>query len=290
MKPVVAVVGPGRVGQTVARLLHQAGYHLQAILSRDSGRAAVAASFAGCPEAATTDPARLRQAAVVLLALPDDHLAETARTLREQAALAEEAVLVHFSGIHPAAILLQDNQAPAGALALHPLQTFANPEAGLAALPGSPWSVEGNAADLELGERLVRDLGGKPFRLQAMQKPLYHAAASVVSNQLAALVKSAAQIMTGCGFSERESLALLGPLFRTSADNILALGPEQALTGPIARGDVRTVARHLQALADQPSELIEIYRVLGCKTVEVALAKGSLGESAAREILRLLDS
>jgi predicted short-subunit dehydrogenase-like oxidoreductase (DUF2520 family) len=287
MKKRMVLIGPGRAGQSVARLLHEAGHEFKAVISRDPVRAATAARFIGAPGAGTTDLSRARAGEIVLIAIPDDHIEEMAATLRREGYLAPGAILIHFSGILPAAIM-QDEEGSPRALSIHPLQTFADAVIGVHTLPGSPFAVEGDEALLPLAEKLVSDMGGTPFRIASIRKPLYHAAACVASNYLVTIIVAARQIMSACGFSDEEAFHLLAPLLRGTGKNLAALGPEQALTGPIARGDVKTVAAHLQALTELDPELQEIYRVLGRKTVEVARKKGTLDQEKAEEILRIL--
>jgi predicted short-subunit dehydrogenase-like oxidoreductase (DUF2520 family) len=198
-------------------------------------------------------------------------------------------VLVHFSGLYPAAILLGEDGPPIGALAIHPLQTFADPEGGVRNLPGTPCAIEGASDLLPLAEELVAALGGRPFVIAAEHKVLYHAAACVASNYLVTLVNAACELLDGCGYPREEAFGLLLPLLQGTFANLQALGPVAALTGPVSRGDAPTVARHLQALAEQPPELQDLYRVLGRRTVAVAREKGTLDKKDGEELLELLD-
>jgi len=288
MKRKIVLIGPGRLGQAVTRLLGEGDHDIRAVISRDPGRAASAARFIGRPGTGTTDLTAAAEGEVVLLALPDDHLESMAALLRREGLLAPGAVLVHFSGLHPAACLLGEDAPSIEALSIHPLQTFADAVMGTRNLPGTPCSIEGAEHLLPLAEQLVEDIGGIPVRIRSETKPLYHAAACVASNYLVTLVAAARQIMAACGFEEEDALHLLIPLLRGTGRNLAALGPERALTGPIARGDERTVALHLKALAKQPDDLREIYRVMGRKTVEIALRKGTLDGDGAKRILALL--
>ncbi|WP_432823229.1 Rossmann-like and DUF2520 domain-containing protein [Trichloromonas sp.] len=290
MKPKIVLIGPGRLGQAVTSLLAEAGYPVVAVISRDPARAVAAARFVGHRAAGTCDLSRTKEGDLVLLALPDDFLADAALLLRRNGWLAPNAVVVHFSGRHPAAILNQGEAPRVRALSLHPLQTFADSVTGLRNLPGTPFSVEGEEALIPLGETLVDALRGKPFRIDSARKPLYHAAACVASNYLITLAATAAEIMAASGIPEDEALTMLLPLLKGTSRNLSTLGPEQALTGPIARGDVQTVASHLDAMAELPNELREIYRVMGRKTVGLARQKGTLGEQQAEAILELLKS
>jgi predicted short-subunit dehydrogenase-like oxidoreductase (DUF2520 family) len=290
VKGPVVLIGPGRLGQAVARLLCDAGYDLRALISRDPARAVAAARFAGCRHAATSDLSRVAEGELILLALPDDQLGAMAAALRRRGHLRPGATLIHFSGLHPAAILLGEEGPPLRALSIHPLQTFADSVMGVRNLPGTVFSVEGSPEVIPLGEALVADLGGHSFVLSAEQKPLYHAAACVASNYMVTLADTACQIFSACGFSTDEAFSFLTPLLRGTERNLAALGPKLALTGPIARGDVRTVGKHLKAIAHLPAEVAQIYRILGIKTVELARKKGTLTAEAAEEILQLLES
>ncbi len=289
MKKRIVLIGPGRLGQAVTRLLNEAGHDIRAIISRKASRAQAAARFCNCWHTGTTDLEKAREGEIVLLALPDDHLGAMAAHLRRSGLLSPGSVLVHFSGIHPASILLGEEGPSVQALAIHPLQTFADSVMGVQNIPGSPFSIEGPEELIPLAEQLVKDMEGVPFRITSQQKPLYHAAACIASNYLVTLVDTAAQVMAGCGMEKREAFELLIPILRGTGRNLIALGPEQALTGPIARGDVRTVAKHLKSLKVMPEQLESIYRLMGKQTVEVARAKGTLDEPQAKEIIELLD-
>lgn len=288
MKKKIVLIGPGRLGLPVARLLAEAGYDIRAIISRDGVRAAAAARFVGTPGVGTTDFTRVAEGELVLLALPDDQIGEMAARLRREGHLTPGTFLIHFSGIHPAAILLGEEGPLLHALAIHPLQTFANAVMGVRQLPGSPCSVEGEEDLLPLAEELVTDLGGTPFRLAAEHKPLYHAAACVASNYLVTLIDTASEIMAACGFSHDEAFRLLTPLFNGTNKTLSVFGPSQALTGPISRGDLRTVRKHLQAMAGLPPEIQEIYRAMGRKTAALAKRRGTLDEGGEKKILKIL--
>jgi len=288
MRQRFALIGPGRVGQAVARLLVEAGYRPAAIVSRDLQRARQAARFAGRPEAATTDLRQATGSKLILIAVPDDHLRPVAERLH-RLPLKPGTLLVHFSGYHPAAVLLPDPPGTLRALAIHPLQTFADAVMGVQNLPGSPCSVEGDAKALPQGEKLVRALGAHPFRLAGEQKTLYHAAACVLSNYLVANTHAACDMFAACGFSPDEAFQLLKPLLTGTLRSLTTLGPEASLTGPIARGDIKTVQAHLDALHPLPDDLQQHYRILGRRAVQIARNRGSIDPKTARRLLRLLD-
>jgi predicted short-subunit dehydrogenase-like oxidoreductase (DUF2520 family) len=163
----------------------------------------------------------------------------------------------HTSGATPLTAL-----APAGAAAfgLHPLQTFAPDSSGLAAFAGAGCAIAGSTADaLAFAAGLARTLRMAPFEIDDEGRAAYHAAASVASNFLTTLVAAAERIAAGAGLEPVEARQLLVPLLRRTIDNIGELGPERALTGPVARGDEATVTAQRRAVAEAAPELLDLF-------------------------------
>lgn len=291
MKPALVLIGPGRVGCAFSRRLREAGYPIAAVISRDQKRALEAARFIGCgAETATTDIRLAAQGDILLLALPDDQLQPFSRRLCQEAELTAGTTLVHFSGLHPAAILARPNS-DIGLLSLHPLLPFADRDNAARNLQDCPCTLEGDANRQALGLELIAAVGGLPFTLPAAAKPTYHAAASIASNFLVSLSASARDlIVASCGLDPPQAQQLLAPLQRATLDNLRALGPEQALTGPIVRGDAGTLALHLETLARQSPDLFDLYRRLARATLELACRSGRLSAEDAEPLRRLLDN
>jgi predicted short-subunit dehydrogenase-like oxidoreductase (DUF2520 family) len=153
---------------------------------------------------------------------------------------------------------------------LHPLQSLPSPEVGLHRLPGSWCAIEGPASV----ERLALSLGLRPFRVAPEQRARYHAAATIASNHLVAVLGQAVRVAASAGIPPE---ALL-PLVRASVDNVDALGAPAALTGPVARGDADTVARHLDAL---PADERASYRA----SAREALRLRGADDAALRSLL-----
>lgn len=283
----IALVGPGRLGQAVCRLLADAGHVFVAVVSRDLARARAAARFIGNPQAATTDLTKVKEAEMVFLALPDDAIAPMATRLRQEGLVRPDTVLVHFSGIHDSSIL-EGEGTPVRGLAIHPMQSFADAVIGMRNLPGSLFAIEGDASLIPLARELVDDMGGLPFILTREQKPLYHAAACTASNFLVTLVATAGEMLSYCGIDAKDAGRLFAPLLSGTVKNLSTLGPQSALTGPIVRGDILTVEKHLAALEALPEEVRRIYRLMGEKTVDLAEESGRLEADKAEALRRLL--
>ena len=288
MKPSVALIGPGKVGCAVCRLLLAAGYPPVAVIGRDLERAWEACRFiGGGEELAGTDLAAVAAADILLLAVPDDQLQPLAQRIQQQCKLTGGQVLVHFSGLHPAECLRHPEGA-AQLLSLHPLLPFASRELAVARLPGCPCAIEGDALALPLAQQLVEAIGGRPFRVASEQKALYHASACLASNYLVTLLGTARDLLAACDIPESEALPLLQPLLQATLDNALSLGPEAGLTGPIVRGDAGTVNSHLRALEAASPATRRLYRLLGEQTLVLAKNSGRLSAEAAERLQALL--
>lgn len=286
------VVGPGRLGSALARALDVAGLTVGALGVRG-----------GVDE--TPTPPRLpvaaaaRAADVVWLTVPDDVIAAVAAQLADGlGSSAAGKLVVHSSGLAGLTVLDPLRRAGARVVSLHPLQTFAG-ETADNVFAEVPFAVTAHdEADLVLGSSLVERLGGLPFALADAQKPLYHLAAAVASNLLVALESEAVELMNeAIGAASKasgtvaaddvEGLRVLAPLARTTTANLLALGPERALTGPVARGDVSTVRAHLALLERYPARLRDAYRALSLQAL--ALAAPRLDDETVRTLKELLD-
>ncbi|MGQ9497435.1 MAG: Rossmann-like and DUF2520 domain-containing protein [Desulfotomaculales bacterium] len=282
-RPSVAIVGAGKAGTALGVGLARAGYEVTGVASRTPEAALRLARRLGCPAAGRPQDVT-RAAGVVLITTPDRVIGEVAREIAAGGGFAPRQVVLHASGALPAEVLAPARAAGAAVGSLHPLQSFAGTEADIEALR-CYFALEGDAAALAVAERLARDLGGEPFRLATGSKPLYHAAACVASNYLVALVDLAAQMCAACGLAREQAVRTLLTLVGGTVANIERLGVPAALTGPVSRGDVPTLAAHLEALAAFPLWK-QVYACLGRYTVELARAQGvGADEAAAMRIL-----
>ena len=170
---------------------------------------------------------------------------------------------------------------------LHPLQTVASPAQGLTALPGAAFAIDGDGPALAWAERIVHLLGGQSLRIPPDRRPFYHAAAVMASNYAVGVIDAAVILMGVAGVDEDKALRAIAPLVHTSAANALTVGPLKALTGPIQRGDIETVASHCKALAGVPESVRTLYRAAGLHVVELARRRG-LPEAKVQKLEALL--
>ena len=279
------IIGAGAVGCSLAAALRARGLTVAAVASRSDVSARRGAELAGTP-LATTDPAEAARAGdVVVLSVPDDAIAQVCQAVAAGGGFGDEDVSVHLSGALGSDVLAPARRHGAAVLSFHPAQTFARADPGL--FEGIVVALEGDGPALAVGQALARRLGATPVVLRADQKVLYHAALCVGCNYVVALADVAHRLLLEAGLGDHAPDAYL-PLLRASVRNIEAVGPAKALTGPVSRGDVATVERHLQALEDQAPELVALYRVVGLRTIETALAKGSISREQADALRRVL--
>ncbi len=283
-----AIAGAGKVGKALARLLSRAGWEFVGAASRSLSSAREACTFAGGGRA-TTDAAEVtRPAELVFLTVPDDAIEGLCEELGRRDGFAEGSVVAHCSGALSSALLRGGCPSGVHVGSLHPMQSFATPEAAVRTLPGSVCCVEGDAAAVPLLQEAAAALGAEVLTVATEDKPLYHAAGCVASNYFVTLQNAALKISRAAGIERKAALRMMTPLLRGTLKNIEELGIPEALTGPIARGDAGTVRRHLDAIEAGIPELLALYKSLGRETVEVARRKGTLTGQAAEEILELL--
>jgi predicted short-subunit dehydrogenase-like oxidoreductase (DUF2520 family) len=284
-----ALIGPGRVGSAISRALFEKGYQPVAVIGRSLQSAQEACSFIGCDkDLATMDLRAAGRAELILLAVPDDRIAAVASQLQLITnPEPETTVLIHFSGVHAAAIM---RPAKGGMLlfSVHPLLPFADRQQAFERLSLAPYIGEGDEAARPLAAALCEALGGRLENIPTAKKPLYHAATCLASNYFVTLIAEATTLLRRCDIGHSRVEHLLLPLLQSTLDNVALCGTRQGLTGPIVRGDIGTLSAHLRALQQQP-ELLDLYCRLGCRTALLAEDSGRLKSVTAKTIIGLLE-
>jgi predicted short-subunit dehydrogenase-like oxidoreductase (DUF2520 family) len=280
----VAVIGPGRVGTLLTVALARAGWRPVAIAGGSAtARDHVAALVAGCrPYEAAVDA--VEGVDLVVVATPDDAVAEVVTDLARADALSEGQRVVHVAGSQGLAPLRRAALTGASVAACHPAMTVPTGAEDPDLLVGTAWAVTAASADLGWARDLVVDLGGDPHEVRDDVRGLYHAGLAVGSNAVGAAVVVARQLLLAARVDDPS--AFLGPLVERSVANALRDGAS-ALTGPVVRGDVGTVARHLADLDADVPELTAAYRDL--TRVLLGRVRPSLSPAAAAELDALLD-
>jgi predicted short-subunit dehydrogenase-like oxidoreductase (DUF2520 family) len=280
----VGVVGVGRVGSVLAAALRLAGHRIVAASAvSDVSRARVEDLLAGTP--VLDPPAVVAAAELVLLTVPDDALPGLVEGLVSAGAIRSGQLVVHTSGRYGIDVLAPATRTGALPLALHPVMTFTGRPEDLARLDGCSFGVTAPDALRPIAEALVLEMGGEPEFVEEAMRPLYHAALAGGANHLTTLVNESASLLERCGVEH--PARMLGPLLGAALDNALRAG-DQALTGPVARGDAGTVAAHLRELRKVSPEALAAYIAMARLTADRALAAGLLKPEAAEALLEVL--
>ena len=272
---VLGVIGPGRAGGGIALGLARAG--LSVFVHGRTPRVIP-------PELKATwggSPPWIPDVQVVLLAVPDDAVSGVAGDLAASGQVRPGHVVLHLSGVLDRAALQPLAHTGAALGSLHPLQTFTHPESAPDRLRGAVAAVEGDTRAVDTAERLARAVGMVPVRVASEAKARYHAGAVFASNYVVALAEVARQVFEEAGVPPESAWRGLQGLLRGTFESLEAGLPEDALTGPVSRGDAATVRRHLSLLTGEQAEL---YRALG----RVALRLAKLDPARKVELERAL--
>jgi predicted short-subunit dehydrogenase-like oxidoreductase (DUF2520 family) len=266
----IAIIGAGHLGRTMGRLWHQAGMlDIGAVLTGREESAAQAVAFIGAGHA-VRDIAGSAGAALYLLATPDALIEASCEALVASGAIRAGCIVFHCSGTLASDVLRSARDAGAHVASIHPIRSFAQPEQVLASFAGTWCGIEGDAEALAVLAPLFEGLGAKLVAIRAEAKTLYHAAAVFASNYLVTIGDAALQAYGGAGITREDALQMIAPLMQNTLANLLAHGPEAALSGPVARGDMETVARHGQALQAFDAGLGELYLAMVSATAAIA--------------------
>ena len=293
MNKTVAIIGAGRVGGAIGRLLAKSGYTVTAVAARNRATADRARAFIGSGEPLTDAVKAATLADIIVITTPDGAIKRTCEAIAAGGGFRAGMLVVHVSGAQTLDLLRAAKAAGAYCAVLHPLQSVPNMELGVTNIPGSYFRIEADPEAMALARDLVKAMGGIELVMPKWtagkeSAALYHAGAVAVSNFFVALVDLGLRFYEELGAERKDALKAVLPLIRGTLANIESAGIPDALTGPIMRGDVQTVRGHLEAMAARMPELLPLYRALARHTVTVARDKGSLGPEAAAEMRELL--
>ena len=284
--PKLGFIGAGTVGTALALKLNSRDYPVVAVASRSQASAGnLAERVKGCSAVSSSQDVA-DAAELVFITTPDDAIASVAAQVGWQRGQG----VVHCCGAESTDILAPARRSGARTGAFHPLQTFASVEKALENIPGSTFAIEAEPPLLETLKDIAAALGGQWIELKAGDRVVYHASAVIACNYLVTLEKLATDLWQTFNVPRQQAVQALLPLIRGTIRNIETVGIPDCLTGPIARGDIGTVKKHLDALKTAAPDLLSTYRELGLKTIPVALGKGKIDEQRAKELEAVLTS
>lgn len=283
----VAIIGAGALGTALARRMTERGYSVDAVISRRMTSAQALADRVRAAVASTTladVPSLVR---VVVVCVPDDAVSPLAEELSTVPHDWATTIVGHTSGVRTADALAPLAEAGAATLSFHPLQTFTI-DSDPSSFEGVYVGVEGDDLAVEYGKQLARDLGARPIVLSPAAKARYHMAASLASNGLVALMGVVSEMLASIPIDSVSAVKLIQPLVERTWAHIIDTSPEEALTGPVVRGDQSTLQRHSEALEAHFPHLAPAYVALATEMVRLAVRSGRLDAERAETLLDML--
>ncbi len=280
----IGFIGAGTVGTALAFRLRAKGYPIVAVYSRTPASAKRFSAMVDDSQVCSSSQEVADKADLVFITTPDDAIGEAVSMVKWR----KGQGVAHCSGADSLDILEPARLEGALAGAFHPLQTFASISYAIENIPGSTFAIEGSGEILHTLQGLATSLGGSWILLKAEDKVLYHASAVIACNYFVTLVKLSSDLWQELGLTSNVAIKALTPLLKGTLGNLNNLGLPNALTGPIARGDLGTVRKHLDALEKRAPQLLSTYRELGLQTIPIALARGRIDRKRAQDLRELL--
>jgi len=280
----IGFIGAGTVGTALALRLSSQGYPVVAVSSRSRASAEKLARLVNGCRVFDNNQGVADSAELIFVTTPDDAIAPVVSQIQWHPGQS----VVHCSGADSTVILRPAQKFGAQVGVFHPLQTFASAKQAIENMPGSTFALEAEEPLLNTLKDMATALGGYWIELKAGDKVLYHASAVIACNYLVTLVKLATDLWQTFNVPKQKATKALLPLLRGTIHNIETVGIPQCLTGPIARGDIGTIKKHLDALEQTAPYLVSTYRELGLQTIPIAVAKGRINQNQAKELRAVL--
>jgi predicted short-subunit dehydrogenase-like oxidoreductase (DUF2520 family) len=277
-------IGTGKVGTALAARLSKGGYPVIAVTDTNIPSAQKLADLLpGCQIFRTAQEVA-ENTEHIFITTPDDLISKVASDLTWHPG----QNVVHCSGAASIDILEPAQRFGAMVGSFHPCQAFASVDQAIENLPGSTFAIEAQPPLLEVLKDMASSMECDWIVLKPGDKALYHAAAVFVSNYSVALLKVATDLFQNFDVPTAHATKVLMPLMQGNLNNIRNIGLPNCLTGPIARGDISTIEKHISALQDKEPSLLRLYGELGLQTVAVALEKGTIDERVSKTVQTLL--
>lgn len=285
----VGIIGVGRVGSALAIGLSQEGITISGACSRNQKSVAALNNRLGT-EFENILYLTVKNCDLVFITVPDTQIGSVAEKITEQASRKDlkDKYFLHCSGALSSDVLECIKRKGGYIGCLHPIQTFADRENGWKGLYNIYFGFEGSTEVRSKCEHIVNLFESKTITIEKGDKPIYHAAACVLSNYTVVLSYIAEKMLSSIGIDSETALKAFGPLIRKTVENVITKGSIKALTGPISRGDYKVVEEHMKEIKEKIPEVLQVYKILGKTAVEMALNNGSIDSEKIEKLCKIL--
>ncbi len=269
MAVVVNIIGAGNLGKTLGFLLSQSDeITIGAVCNASLERAVQAIDFIGAGTAVATLN-ELPPADITLITTPDSLIEKICEQLSQTTHLQRNSIAVHCSGCLTSDVMLALKHKACKLVSVHPMRSFANPLLSIQNYQGTYCALEGDDEAIVVVDSIFKSIGSITYPICKTKKASYHAAAVFSSNYLVTLSQQALSCLEEAGVDKKMAMKVISTIMKSTVGNLEnTLSPRDSLTGPIQRGDVLTVQKHLDAL--QGSKQKELYALLGLATLPIA--------------------
>ncbi|MBD3615684.1 MAG: DUF2520 domain-containing protein [Gracilimonas sp.] len=265
----ISIVGLGQVGMSFLNVLSVKKYEIVSVFNRSKIDSSIASKFPGTTFKAGLPSKKGAIGNLILLTVSDDAIEKVSRDIASHFDNLVGFMFAHCSGVHSSEVLSALKQKGAKIASFHPMKSITE---SANSFQDTWFDIEGDEEVLIELEQLTKKLQAKTFRVEPEAKPFLHAAAVVASNYLVVLADLVSKISSEGNVPEDIALKAMTPLMHNTLQNIETKGVAESLTGPIERGDIETIQKHLNNLQNTP-ELLSLYKVLGNEAVKIAVQK-----------------
>ncbi|HRD02805.1 MAG TPA: DUF2520 domain-containing protein [Candidatus Saccharicenans sp.] len=280
-----SLIGAGKVGVSLGLALVNKCYRLKYISDCNSEAARQAKRRIKQGKTTRDNRQAAEAAEITFICVPDGLIAEVANELSDLNLGGK--YIFHTSGAVSSSVLLPLARQGAYVASMHPIQTFATGRANPDIFRGIFFGLEGNQKALGLGQSLAKKLQAGVILISPENKALYHLACSMASNFMVVLLSEVKDLFKLLGLEEKAYLEVIYPLLNRTLLNVIELGCERSLTGPVLRGDLETVREHLKVISQKP-DLEKLYRLMSLEALKMAEKRG-LSASKVKALKRLLE-
>lgn len=266
----IGFIGAGRTGCSIGKYLADSGINITGYYDISAEAADSAAAFTGTqsfPELETI----VQQSSLLFLTTPDGIIQDTWNEIRQLPVAGK--IICHCSGALPSDAFTGIEKTGAFGCSFHPMLPFSSRFSSYEQLKHSFFTIEGHEEAVRMVSDLFTGLGNTVCQISGKCKPKYHAAASILSNQVIAALDTGYRLLEECGFSRKDAIKATRTLVLQNIENVLQHDCEKALTGPIERNDIKTVQKHMDCLKEDDRDM---YQVLGLKLIQIARKKNPL--------------
>lgn len=242
--PTLSIIGGGRVGKTLGKLFVQKKVAtLEYVINQTLSSAEAACRFIGA--GTPTHDIQSINSDIILISVRDDAISSIVESIP---AVTKDRIILHCSGAFGKEILLGARTSATSVAAVHPIKTFANPESAVKSFAQTPCIIDSDEDVKRSVTNLFLSIGGIPIHSSIQDRTLYHGGLVLACQNLVALAEASHDALIGSGLSQNETQLILQSLMNETLNNYFQLGTLSALTGPVIRGDLNTIAAHKNAL------------------------------------------